>query len=166
MKKAEYRIPSALPLIFISFFLLLFEGKLVYGMPTSKVSDSDKAQIIKSALRKTITKEDKQQAKNIELVLKEEVAPELLTDIGLGLSLIEEEQAEKRLMTKEGIRYYSVRKLEFNGRRVIVDIEYKSGSKNGHSGSVTTYEYKKIAGRWRGKLTGQVSYCAASRSDN
>jgi hypothetical protein len=162
MGRAKFKSILRGSFLALAIFLMFPAQKELYGQSRRAVTEIDKARIIRSMLRTILAEQGKSDRNPVLLALEEPTNLELPSDLNSKIKLVEESEAHQRLQTKEGISYYSIKKLEVRRGKVIAYLWYKSGFKYGHTESVREYEYRKINGLWRGKETGQMSMCGAS----
>lgn len=120
-----------------------------------QLTDKDKAQIIKSILSDVdfLNRGLRVGERKEEVYLStENISPAFLPEIrGVKIVLVSPEEVEER--SKTGFGYYSFGEFKVSGSKVLVSFgdTWRNDRGGGHSYRSTHYEFRKVAGRWRGK---------------
>ena len=134
---------------------------------TKRLTASDKAQIVKSILKRENFKDSEtwsaDNAENTVYLLPENISSEKIPQIkGISFVLITPKQVEELKTT--GVEYY--RFGDFEVRKTLVRVffvrEYVNVAGKHSNGSTTEYTCRKISGRWKVKGRAGAAYTAES----
>jgi hypothetical protein len=142
------------------------------GRNVNAISDRDKAQIIESLLIETLSLSDEDRSRIVmpsprdidpcrgsvgsvrtEYILNRNLTVSLLPAVKcVNLVLLDQDELVSK--SEEGIQYLLFDLFQARGSKVEVHLSnnYRHGESFWSTG--VTYEYRKVAGVWRGKVTG------------
>ncbi len=119
-----------------------------------RLTPKDKAQIIESILRKELSKKDFAKLEKFVFLSNELFPSELIPAIYQDkIELIEQEVARKRAKEKEGVWVFSFHEFKVKGAKVIIEFGHTQAYEKSFNSEATTYEYKKVSGKWIGSAT-------------
>jgi hypothetical protein len=139
--------------VFLLIFLLLVSLNQCFAQQkTTSLTNKDKAIIVKSILLKEdflnrgLGVDETKEIVNLSL---ENITPEVVPKIpGIKFVLFNQEQIKEKIKTS--FRYYAFGRFGIKGSKVLVDFgNYFPSYSNG-----STYEFKRVKGKWIGKLIG------------
>lgn len=137
-------------------------GATAYAGYPIKLADADKAEILRSVLRRELGKTRRTEVETILLLNNENIKQDWLPAIpNVRFALINADEIKAQRATASGVSFYFISKLEAQGLRVIVKCGKADEHKRGSSSSGSVYQYRKVSGRWRGKQTEGFGSCTA-----
>jgi hypothetical protein len=153
-----------LPLLILASVLI---GTPSYASQPLRLADADKAQILRSVLRREIRKAKRTDVEAILLLNNNEMNQDWLPSIpNVEITLINADEVKAKRATADEFSYYFFSKLEVQGSKVIVWFGKYDERKRSASSSGTIYQYRKVSGKWRGKSTGGFGSCAAPAQED
>jgi hypothetical protein len=142
--------------VFIVSLLFTIETISIYAKPARilTLTKKDKAQIIKSILRKESVKKEFAKADTVYLLQNEILTPDFVPEGFKGkIILITQEEVDSKKKTEPQITYFSFRTFKVRASKVEVKFGYSHSSKTYYNAETTTYEYRKRLGKWKGIAT-------------
>ena len=138
-------------ILIISSLAFLIISSLFVDAQTNQLSESDKAQIIATILKKQKFRDPEYpDADHTVYLLADDISFELLPQIkDIEFVSITEKQIDE--MKKTGVEYYSFGEFEVKGKTVEVTFarNYINFARKYSNGNATAYECRKVSGRWK-----------------
>jgi hypothetical protein len=154
--RLDYSIRTALCLLLTLIFLQI--GVRGSSKSTLRLSDNDKARIVRSVLRRALGKHSK--VRTIPLLINENVRREwlpIMSNVEFDLF----DQPRILEVKDQPVSYFFIDRFEIKGQKVRVWFGKHDQEKRSSSGTGTIYEYARVSGKWRGKAVEGFGYCAA-----
>jgi hypothetical protein len=136
------------------------------GQPV-RLTDADKAQIIRSVLNREIGRFKLLTVETILLLNSDGINQDCLPSIpNVEITLINTDEVKAKRAEADEFSYYFFSKLAVQGSKVMVWFGKYDERKRSSSSSGTIYRYRKFSGKWRGKPTGRFVTCAAPAQED
>jgi hypothetical protein len=129
------------------------------------LTDEDRTEIVRQMLSREITRRREKEPKygtsskgNFEIILSTlNIKPELVPKIpDLNFIFLKPDEIEERV-TRGGLAYLAFSKFEVQGSKVVVALNStfraRTAPRSFVSSQSFSYEYRKVDGKWEGKLT-------------
>lgn len=159
IKPAYIIIVGALTLL---SFALGTNRETAFGRTDRSLTGKDKTQITRSVLQREFAKRKLLNVPRILLLENSNLTSERLPKIpSIQIELIDRAQIMAGRQSGEPISYFFIGEFEIKGKTVRVPFGKRDMSKRSSSGSGSIYEYRRIAGRWRGRVVEGFGFCGA-----
>jgi hypothetical protein len=131
------------------------------------LNDNDKAQIIRSVLYRELTKLKRLSVPKVLLLDNKHIRPDWLpTILNIEVGLLDQAEIKSSLAADKVISYFFIGEFEIKDQRVRISFGKHEESKRSSSGSGSIYEYRRVSGKWRGRIVEGFGYCAAPGAEN
>ena len=162
MKIVKLNLVGACALTCLLIFALLPNKVASSALSTQTLDDNDKAQIVRSVLYRELTKLKQPRFQKLLLLDNENIKSNWLPTIpDIEIELTDQAQINSSRAADKAISYFFIGKFEIKGKRVRVSFGKHEEGKRSSSGSGSIYEYRKVSGKWRGRIVEGFGYCAA-----
>jgi hypothetical protein len=134
---------------------------------TLVLTETDKAQIIRSILRRELKRRKQPKGQTVLLLDSPYIKPGWLPTLSnVKIELLNQSEIEARVATNKVVSYFFFGSVQIKNRKVKVSFGQREVAKGRFSGSGIIYEYRRVSGRWRGRPTEGFDFCGAPGEEN